>query len=117
LGLPTATFNGIPHAYNYINYPQDFVWTGSYLNNLNPGQTITILLNAPITQSFAVGTTFNQIAKTTSISAEYSTGNNSATATGIVQATPDVRVTKTLAPFTGFNIGDQVIYTITYGNS
>jgi hypothetical protein len=74
-------------------------------------------LNAPITQSFAVGTTFNQIAKTTSISAEYSTGNNSATATGIVQSSSDVWITKTLTSFTGYHAGDQIIYTLTYGNS
>ncbi|MFA6256223.1 MAG: hypothetical protein WC606_03490 [Candidatus Absconditabacterales bacterium] len=117
LAAPTATFNGIPHLYTFINYPQDFVWSGSYLSNLNPGQTITILLNAPMTQAFAVGTTFNQIAKTTTASPEYSTGNNSATATGVVQATADVRITKTLAPFTGFKAGDQVRYLITYGNS
>ena len=78
---------------------------------------MTIILNAPMTQAFDVGTTFNQIAKTTTASAEYSTGNNSATAAGIVQAAANVWITKTLAPFTGFNIGEQVVYTITYGNS
>ena len=117
LAAPSATFNGTPHLYNYINYPQDFVWTGSYLSNLNPGQTMTIMVNAPMTQNFAVGTTFNQIAKTTTASAEYTTGNNSVTATGIVQANPDIWVKKTLAPFTGYRTGDQMIYTITYGNS
>jgi hypothetical protein len=68
-------------------------------------------------QNFPVGTTFNQIATTTTASPEYTTGNNSATATGIVQAVADVRVTKTLSPFTGYNSGDIVTYTITYGNS
>jgi len=38
-------------------------------------------------------------------------------ATGIVQSLPDVRVTKTLSPFTGYHAGDEVHYTITYGNS
>jgi hypothetical protein len=75
------------------------------------------MLNAPMMQNFAVGTTFNQIAKVTTTSAELNTGNNSATATGIVQAAADVRITKTMAPFNGYNAGDQVIYTITYGNS
>lgn len=78
---------------------------------------MTIMVNAPMTQNFAVGTTFNQIAKTTTASAEYTTGNNSVTATGIVQANPDIWVKKTLAPFTGYRTGDQMIYTITYGNS
>lgn len=50
-------------------------------------------------------------------STEYSTTNNSATATGIVQAPADVWITKTLTPFTGYNVGDKVIYTIAYGNS
>ena len=70
-----------------------------------------------MTQNFAIGTTFNQIAKVTTASDEYTTGNNSATATGIVETLPDVWVTKTLAPFTGFHQGDIVSYTITYGNS
>lgn len=34
-----------------------------------------------------------------------------------MQALPDVRVTKTLAPFTGYHVGDEVRYTIAYGNS
>jgi len=87
------------------------------LNNLNPGQTITILLNAPMTQNFAVGTTFNQTAKATTASAEYTTGNNSVLATGIVQAFADVRVTSTLQAFTGYRAGDIVTYTLVYGNS
>lgn len=70
-----------------------------------------------MTQAFAVGTTFNQIASATAASSEYTTGNNMATATGVVQASADVRVTKTLTPFTGFAIGDQVHYTLTYGNN
>lgn len=114
---PTALFNGTPHSYSYLDYPQDIVWTGTYLNNLNPWQTITILLSSPMTQNYAIGTTFNQIAKTRSISAELTTGNNSASAAWVVQALPDVRVTKTLAPFTGYHLGDVVRYTITYGNS
>lgn len=117
LNAPTATFNGTPHAYTTIVYPQDFVWSGSYLNSLNPGQTMTIILNAPMTQNFAIGTNFNQIAKVAALSAEYSTGNNSATATGTVQAAANVWITNTLAPFTVYNAGDQVVYTITYGNS
>ena len=117
-GSPTTTFNGAPHAYTYIDYLlHEFVWTGVYLNNLNAGQTMTVILNTPMTQNFAVGTTFNQIARTATASPEYTTGNNSATATGIVQLAANVRVTKTLAAFTGYNVGDQVIYTITYGNS
>lgn len=114
---PTATFNGIAYAYTYINYPQDFVWSGSYLENLNAGQTTIIRLHAPMTQSFAVGTSFTQIATATSVSTEYTTGNNNATATGTVQASADVWITKTLAPFTGYAAGDHVYYTITYGNS
>ena len=70
-----------------------------------------------MTQNFAIGTPFNQIAKTSTASAEYTSGNNSATAAGIVQAAANVWVTKTLAPFTGYRAGDQMIYTITYGNS
>jgi len=115
--MPTATFDGVARVYSHINYPQDFVWSGNYLNNLNPGQTITILVRGPMTQNFAVGTSFNQTAKTTTASTEYTLGNNSATATGIVQKPADVWVTKTLAPFTGYKAGDQVFYTITYGNS
>lgn len=115
--MPTAIFNGIAYAYNYINYPQDFVWSGSYLESLNPGQTTTILMHAPMTQSFAVGTSFTQIAKATSVSTEYTTGNNSASATGTVQASADVWITKTLSPFTGYAAGDHVYYTIIYGNS
>lgn len=117
MATPTATFDGISRAYANINYPQDFVWSGNYLNNLNPGQTITILVRGPMTQNFAVGTTFTQIAKATTASPEYAQGNNSATATGSVQAPADVWVTKTLAPFTGYKPGDQAIYTISYGNS
>lgn len=117
LATPTATFNGVAYAYNYINYPQDFVWTGTYLDTLNAGQTITILLNAPLMQSFAIGTQFNQIAKTTTVSTEYTTGNNFATATGIVQASADMWINKTLTPFTGYAIGDKVFYTLNYGNS
>ena len=113
---PTATFNGTIHSFNYIDYLlPGFVWTG--LNNLNPWDTKIIILNTTMKQNFAVGTTFNQIAKTTTASPEYTTGNNSATATGIVQLAANIRVTKTLAAFTGYNVGDQVIYTITYGNS
>ena len=70
-----------------------------------------------MTQAFAVGTSFNQIATATTTSPEYTTGNNSATATGIVQSAADLWITKTLAPFTGYNAGDKIIYTITYGNS
>jgi len=74
-------------------------------------------MNAPMTQNFAVGTTFNQTAKVSTASDEYSTTNNSALATGSVQSLADVRVNKTLAPFTGYRVGDEVRYTITYGNS
>jgi hypothetical protein len=38
-----------------------------------------ITLDAPMTQAFAVGTTFNEVAKATTASAEYSAANNSAT--------------------------------------
>lgn len=117
LATPTARFNGVVYAYNYIQYPQNFVWTGTYLDNLNAGAIITILLDAPITQAFAVGTSFDQIATTTTLTPEYTTGNNSATATGIVQASADVWITKTLAPFTGYLVGDHVYYTLIYGNS
>lgn len=117
MATPIATFNGIAYPYSFINYPQDFVWSGSYLNILNPGQTMIIRLHAPMTQSFAVGTSFTQIAKATSISPEYTTGNNSASATAVVESSADVWLTKTLAPFSGYLAGDQVVYTITYGNS
>ncbi len=70
-----------------------------------------------MTDDFAVGTTFNQTAKVSTASDEYSTTNNSALATGSIQALADVRVNKTLAPFTGYRAGDEVSYTITYGNS
>jgi len=76
------------------------VWTGSYVDTLNPGQTVTIVLSAPMMQSFAIGTTFNQIAKTTTASSEYSTTNNSATAAASVQAAANVWITKTMASFT-----------------
>jgi hypothetical protein len=78
------------------------LWSGTYLSNLNAGQTITIMINGLLTDDFSAGTTFNQIAKTTTASPEFTTGNNSALATGVVQALADVRVTKTLAPFTGY---------------
>ena len=70
-----------------------------------------------MTQAFAIGTSFNQIAKATTLSNEYTTGNNAATASAIVQAPANVRITKTLLPFTGFNAGDQVHYVLTYGNN
>lgn len=75
------------------------------------------MLRSPMMQNFAVGTSFSQTAKVTTVSDEYTTGNNSAVATGVVESQPDVWVTKTLAPFTGFHQGDIVTYTITYGNS
>ena len=85
---------------------------------LNAGQTMTIMLNAQLTQSFPIGTPFTQIAKVTTPSIEYSTGNNSATATGVVQSAADLRITKTLIlPFTGYESGTPVPYRITYGNS
>ncbi len=117
LFTPTAIFNGTPYTYNYINYPQDFVWSWSYLNSLNPWQIMTIRLQAPMTQNYAIGTTFTNTVKTTTVSSEYTTGNNSASATWAVQALSDVRVTKTLTPFSGYRVGDIVTYTITYGNS
>jgi len=117
LFAPTATFNGSPYAYNFINYPQDFVWSGSYLSILNPGQTMAIAMDAIMTHAYPVGTTFNHTAKVTSASPEYTTGNNSSLATWIVQSSADVWITKTLVPFTGFNIGDKVQYIIAYGNS
>lgn len=70
-----------------------------------------------MTQNFAIGTTFTQTAKVATTSNEYTTGNNSAIATGAVQSAADVRVTKTLAPFTGYKPGDIALYTISYGNS
>lgn len=78
---------------------------------------MTIILTAPMTQNYAVDTTFTQTAKVIAASAEFTTGNNSALATGIVQALPDLRITKILAPFTGYHQGDEVRYTISYGNS
>lgn len=117
LGTPTATFAGTPHAYNYINYPKDFVWSGLYLNDLYAWDSKTIVLTAPLMNNIVVGTAFSQIAKVNTKNSEYTTGNNSATATWVVQTYADVRVTKTLAPFTGFQEGDTVVYTISYGNS
>ena len=115
LGTPIATFNNVPYTYTYINYPQDFVWT--WLNNLNPWTSTIITLSAPLTQNFPVGTPFSQIAKTTTITSEYTTGNNSATATGSVTWRPDLRVTKTfLQPRPSFS-WDKAIFVITYGNS
>ena len=117
LTTPTATFNGISYTYNYINYPQDFVWSGNYLSNLNAGDTSTILLHAALTQAFPVGTSFSQIAKTTTVTPEYTTGNNAATATGVVAWLADLWVHKTLiTPFPVFS-GDAVNFLITYGNS
>lgn len=85
---------------------------------MNAGQTITIRINAAMTQAFPVGTSFSQIAKATTASAEYSATNNAASSLGTVQSPADVRVTKTLiAPFTGYAAGDHVSYLITYGNS
>ena len=81
MGAPSATFNGTAHPYSYLTYPQDFVWSGNYLSSLYAGDSITILLNGALMQNFAVGTPFSQIAKVSSISPEYTTGNNSATAT------------------------------------
>ena len=117
LSTPNATFNLVPYAYNSINYPQDFVWNGAYLNVLNPGQVITITLSAPMTQAFPAGTPFNQIATAITSGAEYTTGNNSALATGIVESAADLWITKTLVPFTGYATGDEIDYIITYGNS
>lgn len=42
---------------------------------------MTILLTAPITQNYAVGTLFTQTAKVIAASAEFTTGNNNALAT------------------------------------
>lgn len=78
---------------------------------------MTVVINTSMLQNLSLGTTFNQISRVTTASTEYTTGNNSATATGIVQAAANVWVTKTLAPFTGYRAGDQIIYTLTYGNS
>ncbi len=115
---PVASFNNgsTRLSYSYIDYwLPAFVWTG--LGNLNPGEIRNVLLRISMKQNASVGTTFNNIAKVTSTSTEYSTTNNTATATGIVQLPANVRVTKTLAPFTGFHAGDKVVYTITYGNN
>ena len=117
LSTPTATFNSIPYIYNYINYPQDFVWSGNYLSNLNAGDTITILLHATMTQAFPVGTPFNQIAKTSTVTPEYTTGNNTATATGVVAWLPDLRITKTFVQPRPSLSWDKAIFVITYGNS
>ncbi len=117
LFTPTATFDGISYTYNTIQYPQDFVWNNTSFATLNPGQIRTILLSAPMAQNFSVGTTFNQIAKTTTASPEYATSNNSATASSVVQAAADVWITKTLAPFVSYKAGDSVVYMITYGNN
>lgn len=42
---------------------------------------MTIIMDGSLMDDFAVGTTFNNIAKTTTASLEYTTGNNSALAT------------------------------------
>ena len=78
---------------------------------------MTIILSAPLTQNFAVGTALNETAKAATTSPEYTTGNNSALALASVKAPADIWVTKTLVPFTGYNTGDQIIYTIKYGNN
>lgn len=102
LGAPNARFNGIIRPYATINYPQDFVWSGNYLSSLYAGDSITILLNGRLAQQFAVGTSFGQTAKVVATSPEYTTGNNTAIITGNTQSYADVRVRKTLVPFTGF---------------
>ena len=76
-----------------------------------------VIVNTSMLQNLSLGTTFNQISRVSTASTEYTTGNNSATATGIVQAAANVWVTKTLAPFTGYQAGDILMYTLTYGNS
>ncbi|MCX6823631.1 MAG: hypothetical protein NT085_00690, partial [candidate division SR1 bacterium] len=77
-GAPTATFNGAPHMYDYIDYIlHEFVWTGNYLNNLNAGASMIITIDTPMLQNLSVGTLFNQIARVTTASSEYTTGNNS----------------------------------------
>ena len=79
---PTATFNNTLHPYSFIDYLlHNYVWTGNYINNLNAGDSMTILLSAPMKQNSAIGTTFSQIASAATASAEYTTGNNAATAT------------------------------------
>jgi len=74
-------------------------------------------MNTSLADDFVPGTIFTTTAKTTTASAEYTTENNSALATKTVQALSDVRVNKTLASFSGYRAGDEVKYTITYGNS
>lgn len=117
LSTPTAIFNGTPYVYSNISYPNDFVWSGTYLSNLHAWESIIILINALLTNDFAPGTAFSSTAKTTTASPEFTTGNNSALATGAVQTLTDVRITQTLTPFTGYRQWDEVTYTIAYGNS
>ena len=78
---------------------------------------MVVILDTTLMQTLSVGTPFNQIARISTTSPEYTTGNNTTTATGIVQAAANVWVTKTLAPFTGYRAGDVLMYTLTYGNS
>lgn len=117
LSTPTASFNGTPYIYSNISYPNDFIWSGAYLSNLHAWESIIILINALLTNDFAPGTAFSSTAKTTTVSPEFTTGNNSALATGAVQTLTDVRITQTLTPFTGYRQWDEVTYTIAYGNS
>ena len=68
-------------------------------------------------QQVAAGTTFVNTAKAITASLEYTTGNNSATVTGATVAPVDVYITKTMQPFTGYQAGSIVTYTLHYGNS
>lgn len=114
----SSTFNRAPHTYNYIDFLlHEYVWTGNYLNPLNAWASMTVTVKTLMAQNLSVGTTFNQIARVATTNPEYTTGNNSATATGIVQAPANVWITKTQAPFTGYHAGDIIKYTLTYGNN
>jgi hypothetical protein len=68
-------------------------------------------------QQVAAGTTFVNTAKAVTASSEYTTGNNSATVTGMTVTPVDLYITKTMQTFTGYQAGSIVTYTITYGNS
>ena len=115
--MPTATFDNVTYPHTTIHYPQDFVWNGTYLDTVQPGQTTTIVLHATMAQQASLGTVFDQTASITASSAEYTTGNNVAIPTGVIQALADVSVHKTLHTFSGIALGDIVTYTLTYGNS
>lgn len=97
-----ASFDGVVYPYTSITYPQDFVWNGTYLNALMPGQLMTIIINSTMTQQLAVNTPFTHSVRALTDQVEYTTGNNSATVTDSVKALPDVWVSLSEASLLGY---------------